>query len=136
MNKYIIASIILIIVYAGGFFHGWKIKERTVETKIEIVEKTKIEWKERIVSREYNKLSYYECVNQLKGYDKDEPWLNGHIKGNTFKAAAGLCERSWTRDFKLDCKTQVGSNGNWKFYIGAGLGVAFILGYTIYRLNR
>jgi hypothetical protein len=44
--------------------------------------------------------------------------LEGKVDNNIFKAKAGLCERTWERDFTLD----VNSSDNWKLSIGIGLG--------------
>ena len=145
MKKYIIGGIAVIIysaiLYGVGRYHGVASLEmgykKMPETKIEIVEESKVEAEP--VTREYRKLSRLEFSTLLKRYDEGDPWLNGKmITSNKFKATAGLADRSWSRTFTLETKHKVGSSGNWNFYVKAGIitVIAGLAGYGGYRLYK
>jgi len=85
------------------------------EPTVRIVEKSVIKY--QTVYRDYETITRETCVDKLKCYDTAGPRLDGTIEGTTFRAKAGLCDRTWEREFKLE----VGSSGNWRYYIGAGL---------------
>jgi len=72
MSKNILLSILLIIMslligfIAGRFF---------IPSEEIIIEETVIEWKDKIVYRDYPKMEYPELLKELKSYDTMEPTL-------------------------------------------------------------
>jgi len=103
-----IAAIIFILGFAAGLF-----LRNTPEPLI--VTETKVEWKDKVIYREYEKMEYPEIMKKLKLYDTSEPRLHIYqIKNDEIKADAGLCERNWTGTAKIH------QNKNYQYYIGVG----------------
>jgi hypothetical protein len=95
-NIFIIIAVIVAV--GGGCFIAGRC---SVKPEIKIVEKEKIKWKDKIVYREYEKFTCSDLAAELLKYDTGEPRLDGIMKGDIFHAEAGLCDRSWSRDFRL-----------------------------------
>jgi hypothetical protein len=105
--------------------------------EVKVVEKKETVWKDKTVYRDYKTMTPDDLVKELYCYDKDEFKLDiKPLKENWFQISGSLCERSATRDVKMDYNC--GSEGNWKFYLGVGLGAgaAAGIGYGIYKLVK
>lgn len=105
MKTKAIIAVVVVVVFIGtniGSFIGGRCSVKPV---IKIVEKEKIVWKDKIVYRDYEKYSCSELAAELLKYDTSEPRLDGIMRGDVFHADAGLCDRTWSRDFKLKAGT-------------------------------
>lgn len=126
--KSILICFLLIINAISGYFTYLYFSQ---EPEIKIVEKTKVEYE--IKYREYDTLNMDTCLKELKKYDTGKPSLDGEMRSNNiFYAEAGLNGRAWNREFKL----KVHEQGNWKFYIAAGVIGATAGGYMLYRIMK
>jgi len=124
----IIISIIFIICISagGGYYLCWK----DYNNKPLVIEQEKIVY--QVVNRPYTDLTFQDAVDELKKYDISEPTLEIiPIGKRKIKATASLYKRQWSREAKV----QVGSSGNWKLYVGIGIGTVCTAG-AIYGLSR
>lgn len=97
----VVVVVVFIVANIGSFIGG----RCSVKPEIKIIEKEKIVWKDRIVYRNYEQYTNNELKEMLARYDTEKPRLDGIVKDNIFHAEAGLCDRSWSRDFKLKSGT-------------------------------
>jgi len=109
-----------------GYFAGKSLTDPVVITEKETV------WKDKIVYRDYISMPPEKIIDKLKCYDQSEFYLtlNPLINSGEYRIKGKLCEREAHKDIKIE----VGSNSNWKFYIGAGAAVA--IGAGIYMGGR
>jgi len=95
-----------------------------------IIEKTVVEWKDKIVYREYQKMEYSDVLKELQSYDTVEPTLKIYqIKSNEIKADAGLHKRNWTGTAKIH------QDKNYQYYIGVGA-VCLVVGAALMARMR
>ena len=83
------------------------------------------------VYRDYEKIVREKCIENLICYDQSEFKLdiNPKIVPGEYRITASLCGREAYRDVKIDC----GSSGNWKLYLGIGIGAA-TTGFACYKI--
>ena len=112
MNKNIILSISLIII---SLFLGFMAGRFFIPPEEIIIEKTVVEWQDKIIYRDYQKMEYTDMMKELKAYDTIEPTLCIYqIKNNQIKADAGLHKRTWSGTAKIH------QSKNYQYYIGVG----------------
>ena len=129
--KSIFAQIVLLIVYTVGFLFIWEYKGRGYffKPEIKIVKKYEIKWIDRIVDRDYSALNLKDCKQFLACYDTARPYLDiTETKGDNITVTSKLCQREWSREFKLNTS----SYGDWKFYAGIGI-AGIVAGYIIHK---
>lgn len=134
LNRRSIIIIVAVIVVVGAMcFIGGRC---SVKPDIRIVEKDVIRWKDRVVYREYEKYTCSDLAAELLKYDTSEPRLDGIIKGDMFHAEAGLCDRSWSRDFKL--KAAAGDSAKWYVlsFFGGMIAGGVIGGAVDYKIQQ
>lgn len=121
----------IVVIYTMSVFaSGWYFSRRNLKkAPIKIVERTQIKYVTKY--REYKSMNRRELEYELKRYDTYPPRLEGEIHGEWFVATAGLGDRNWSREFKLE----VGSDDNWKYYVAGSLAVLGV-GTYIYLKNR
>lgn len=100
--KTILIFVVIVCLVGAGCFIGGRC---SVKPDIKIVTKTEIKWKDKIIYRDYEKMSCPDVVKELLAYDTGTPRLDGIIKDNVFHATAGLNKRDWSRDFTLKAGT-------------------------------
>jgi hypothetical protein len=130
-SKLYLATVLLLGAFAAGFFSG----RRTTEPRTITITKKEIEWRDKIVYRDYPALSLPDCTKALQCYDSAKPSLDiARASGGSYVLTAGLCERTWRREIEIECQT----DGNWKLYVGIGIGAVVVggIGYGAYRLFR
>ena len=123
MDRKIINKIMILgsfIIAITLFWCGWISYKYTHEPEIRTVTITFV--KEKIVYRDYSIMSQNELIDKLKCYDTT-PFIFNYkpidIKSdsimlqNTYR----LCDRVGSHDILIPVNT----NGNWKYYVGAGI---------------
>ncbi len=116
--KLVVSVSVSLLIFFGGFFthDRWFQPEPVVQWK------TAVETK--IVYRNYADITKESCVEKLVCYDTNLPKLDAkQIEPLTWRINASLCEREWSRDLII-----VGKSENWKYGVGACVGVAGIVG--------
>jgi hypothetical protein len=122
-----VGAICALIGLAGGFFLSRKISDPITITKSEI------KWQDKIVYRDYPSFTPAQCIEALKCYDLSKPVLDiNKIDGDVYRLDAGLCQRTWTRDIKIE----VNQSGNWVYYVGVGAVAAIAGGVAAWKLGR
>lgn len=130
MKKKSIGILIFIIYTSSIFASGWYYGRKNMKkAPIRIIEKTQIKYVTKY--RDYKTMNRRELEYELKRYDTYPPRLDGEIRGEWFVATAGLGERNWSREFRLE----VGGDDTWKYYVAGSLAVLGI-GTYIYIKNR
>jgi len=117
----LILSVLWTMTCAGfGYFYGKKFAKPIVITEKETV------WKDKIVYRDYLSMPPEQMIDKLKCYDQNEFKIafNQKPEIGEYRITGKLCEREAYKDIKIE----VGSDTNWKFYIGIGSAVAIGLG--------
>lgn len=127
MKKFVLNTLLVIALLAIGFIAG----RFFIPSEKIVIEKTEIEWENKIVKRKYKKIEYPKLLKELKLYDTIEPTLKIYqIKNNEIKADAGLHKRSWSGTAKIH------QNKNYQYYIGVGA-VCLVVGAALMaRMKR
>ena len=113
---------IKLFVSLSLFFGGFFTHDRWFQPDPVVQWKTEVETK--IVYRNYSEITKEACVEKLICYDTNLPKLDAkQIDPLTWRIDASLCEREWSRDLII-----VGKSENWKYGIGAVVGVAGVVG--------
>lgn len=112
------------VIMAGAMFCvGYATREYAVTVEPEVRWKTKVQTD--IVYRDYQSMSIPQCVEKLRCYDTSMPRIEyKRIDAGTYRIGAGLCDREWNRDMSIE----VGSGGNWKYFVGGAVGVGAVVG--------
>ena len=131
MKRVLSYIIVLIIGAAAGISGYYRIFQYGRQPQIKIIEKMKIV--SVPVIRDYESMSSNEIKKQLICYDTAAPRLDVSFDNGTANLSAGLCERNWTREVRYE----VGTSGNWKFFVG-GAAVAVVVygGAKLYQRVR
>jgi hypothetical protein len=112
-----------IVLFFSGYYYGSKTVEPGVVYRDKIVQKT--------IYRDYPKLTRSTCIDKLTCYDTAPPSLDiTYLEENDFRISAGLCEREWSRDVKIEAAR----SGAWRFYIAGGFAAGIAAAYFL--LNR
>ena len=130
MSKPILYSLCLVGCFTAGLLFGLHVAGK--KPPVKIVEEKVIY---KTIERNYQETPLATLQKELKCYDTAKPLLDiSPIDARHFKIEAGLCKRTWSRDIMVDC----GSEGNWKLYLGIGIGVAgaAAITYGLYKLTR
>ena len=130
MTKKITGILLFAIYSASVFCGGWYYSRKNMKkAPVRIVEKTVVKY--NTIYRDVKKMDRKELEYELNQFYKMPPRLDGEIYGEWFVATAGLGDRNWSREFRLE----VGSDNNWKYYVVGSLAVLGI-GTYIYIKNR
>ena len=126
--KNILIAILVLLLFGFccgiiGFFIHKKFSKPVIIEREKIVTNT--------VYRDYQKIVREKCIENLICYDQSEFKLdiNPKVIPGEYRITASLCEREAYRDVKIDC----GSSGNWKLYLGIGIGAA-ATGFACYKI--
>jgi len=122
MNRFIFIFILIIAWTATCIFATYSYVNKT---KIPVIIQGETIWKDKIIYRDYKKLSVNDIVEDLKCYDQAEFKINiKHLNSKEYRITSSLCERSAYKDIEVEC----GQTESWKYYVGAGIAVAAGLG--------
>jgi hypothetical protein len=141
MNRYVVTAFLVFsfACFAGGWIGGYYSAKPEVKT----ITQKEIEWKDRIVYREVSAMTERELREQLQKYYTDRPMLEISIAGDTVKAEAGLVERRWSREARINLERPenmiiggVGygisgaflDTGYVRLFGGIGIGCSLVLG--------
>lgn len=121
-----ISILILIAIFAGGVLVG---KHYFSKTDIKVIDKVvyKTVWKEKpapdlpFTQENFNNLLY--CVNS------DIIFKDKTDKNYLYVTAYDECKEATAR-------YEIGSKGDWRFYVGFGIAGAAAGGYLVYKLLR
>ena len=112
----------LVGVFFCGYYYGGKSVEPGIITQEKIVTRT--------VYRDYPVMSRQDCIDKLMCYDTGLPKLDIKvIENNSYHLSAGLCEREWSRDVKIE----LARSGEWRFYVAGGFAVGLIGAYLLLK---
>lgn len=123
MKYYIITGIIIISFISGGVV-GYKISHPKQEIKVIEVVKTV----DKIVYRDYKKADLYKIAYQ---YDTTPMQLDYKIlKLTPGYTDLGINWKLSEREGSQNIHVPVYQQGNWKFYVGIGIGAAVVGGVS------
>jgi hypothetical protein len=129
MYKIISALIISILIFSGGMFAGYKLIPPKQIIKEVIVTKNV----DHIIYRDYSKV---DCCEIAKKYDNTP--FRSEYKVNSMTAEYTDITLRWDlyeRNGEQQFKVPVYQSGNFKFYLGLGIGAGIIggLGYVFLK---
>ena len=119
MKKIIIVGGLAVIFFLTGVLCGYKLI--TPEQVIKKVEVTKTV--DKIIYRDYSKINSDEAFAKLVKYDTTP--FNSTIEAKELKQEYTLCVMRWDlyeRNGEQEFKVPVYQSGNFKFYVGIGIG--------------
>lgn len=126
-----IALLIVVVYTASIFVSGWYYGSQNMKkSPIQIAETTTMKY--NTINRDVKKMNRRELEYEINQYYKIPPRLEGEIHGEWFVATAGLGDRNWSREFKIE----VGGDNNWKYYVAIGSLTLVGIGTYIYLKNR
>lgn len=124
-------GLLIVMVYTASIFaSGWYYGRKNMKkAPVRIVERTIVKY--NTIYRDVKKMNRRELEYEINQFYTMPPRLDGEIHGEWFVATAGLGDRNWSREFKLE----VGSDDNWKYYVAGSLAILGI-GTCIYIRNK
>ena len=109
----------------AGYLIGYTSRGKQIET----ITVTEIQWQDKIVYRDYAKLTPSEIISELTEYDTAKPRLDISQSGGIITATAGLHRREWSRQVIFEQRRNIVFGGAGYGYSGASLQAGYMRAY-------
>lgn len=129
MYKIILTFFSVIIIFLVGMYSGYKlITPNEIIKEVEVIKNV-----DKIIYRDYSKV---DCCEIAKGYDESFMDIKYNVNSMNEKYTnIDLTWRLYERNGSQNINVPVNQSGNFKFYLGLGLGTVAI-GAISYKVMR